>query len=237
MKIYSISENAITIEVGEGICERVNQDVHRLYLQLKQNPFWKDVIPAYNTVTVIYDLVEIRKKQPSALSFARGEVERAIQQASKATAPPNPRLVRVPVCYDQLFGLDIHRFETEKNMSPEKLIEQHTAKIYRVFMIGFLPGFPYMGIVDPQIALPRLQKPRTRVPAGSVGIAGEQTGIYPVDSPGGWNIIGRTPLQLFNAEKESTVFFQPGDRVKFYPITKSEFENFDSSKVSLLYES
>jgi KipI family sensor histidine kinase inhibitor len=117
------------------------------------------------------------------------------------------------------------------------LIEQHTAKIYRVFMIGFLPGFPYMGIVDPQIALPRLQKPRTRVPAGSVGIAGEQTGIYPVDSPGGWNIIGRTPLQLFNAEKESTVFFQPGDRVKFYPITKSEFENFDSSKVSLLYES
>jgi inhibitor of KinA len=220
MKIYSISENAITIEVGEGICERVNQDVHRLYLQLKQNPFWKDVIPAYNTVTVIYDLVEIRKKQPSALSFARGEVERAIQQVSKATAPPNSRLVRVPVCYDQLFGLDIHRFETEKNMSPEKLIEQHTAKIYRVFMIGFLPGFPYMGIVDPQIALPRLQ-----------------TGIYPVDSPGGWNIIGRTPLQLFNAEKESTVFFQPGDRVKFYPITKSEFENFDSSKVSLLYES
>ena len=115
---------------------------------------------------------------------------------------------------------------TQKNIPVEEIIQLHTATIYHVYMIGFLPGFAYMGKVNQKIASPRRSQPRTSVAAGSVGIAGEQTGIYPLTSPGGWNIIGRTPIKIFDAGKEDAALFQPGDEVSFYSITEDEFENY-----------
>jgi len=130
--------------------------------------------------------------------------------------------------------MNADRILKEKNVSLEELIEVHSSKSYHVFMIGFLPGFAYMGPVDPRIATPRIPTPRTQIVAGSVGIAGEQTGIYPLSSPGGWNIIGRTPLKVFDPNSTQPVLFQTGDQVKFIPITKEEFKSFDHSTLNVI---
>ena len=131
---------------------------------------------------------------------------------------------KIPVCYDPVFAPDIMLIAEQKGLTPADVIEIHVSKIYRVYMIGFLPGFAYMGSVDSSIATPRLEKPRQLVMAGSVGIAGNQTGIYPLDSPGGWNIIGRTPIKLFDINSRDPCYFNPGDTVQFMPITRHAFE-------------
>lgn len=229
MTIYAINEFTLAVKVGEGLSEQVNERVHALYRQLKQNPVWSDVIPAYNTVTVVYDPLALRHANTSASVFAASLLQEAIDQSTEGFGFAS-RLLEIPVCYDSSFALDLPLIARKKKISHQQVVTLHTETTYRIYMIGFLPGFAYMGKVDGRIASPRLTKPRTWVPAGSVGIAGEQTGIYPVDSPGGWNIIGRTPLPLFDIRKPNPVFFEPGDRVRFFPVSKSEFEAFDVAK-------
>jgi inhibitor of KinA len=127
------------------------------------------------------------------------------------------------VCYGEKYAWDINEIAKEKSIPVDEIIRLHTAKKYRVYMIGFLPGFAYMGEVDEKIAIPRKAQPRTSVEGGSVGIAGMQTGIYPIDSPGGWQIIGKTPLKLFDKERDDPVLLKPGDEIEFYSITENEF--------------
>jgi inhibitor of KinA len=134
-------------------------------------------------------------------------------------------LINIPVCYDPEFGPDLENLAREKNITTEDVIRIHTSKPYRVFMLGFLPGFAYMGEVDERISMSRKNQP-VPVAAGSVGIAGKQTGIYPLLSPGGWQIIGRTPVHLFNKEKEQTTLLKAGDRVQFIPVSKNEFTRY-----------
>ena len=131
-------------------------------------------------------------------------------------------IMNIPVCYDEEFGVDLQRIVEEKKLSKDEVIRLHCGKQYRVFMLGFLPGFPYMGEVDEKIAMPRKSEPKA-VAAGSVAIAGRQTGIYPLASPGGWSVIGRTPLKLFDPEKERPTLLNAGDTVEFYSISKEEF--------------
>jgi inhibitor of KinA len=131
-------------------------------------------------------------------------------------------LIRIPVCYDPAFAPDMIRLSAAKKCTPEELIGLHTAATYKVYMLGFLPGFAYMGGTDERIAMPRKPQP-VKVMAGSVGIAGRQTGIYPLDSPGGWHIIGRTPLRMFDPAAKKPVLLNTGDRVQFYTISKNEF--------------
>jgi inhibitor of KinA len=138
------------------------------------------------------------------------------------------RTLKIPVCYEAAFAPDLAELATEKNLTTDEVIRLHTNTVYRVYMIGFLPGFPYMGKVDGRMATPRRSSPRTSIPAGSVGIAGEQTGIYPLSSPGGWNIIGRTPIRLFDKDRPEPVLLQPGDAVQFYSITEDEFNDQQS---------
>jgi inhibitor of KinA len=138
------------------------------------------------------------------------------------------REIQVPVCYSGRFAPDMQLLCKQKGLSTEEVVHLHCSRIYRVYMLGFLPGFTYMGKVDERIAIERKERPRSEVPAGSVGIAGVQTGIYPMDSPGGWQIIGRTPLQLFTKQSEHPVLFAPGDRVKFYSISENEFKDHQS---------
>ena len=191
-----------------------------------------DIIPAYASLTIVYDVVAIRKQYPSAYEWVRGELERALE-IIKEDRIVSVRTIQIPVCYDLSFAPDSKRLAIERKISIEKLIELHTQQTYRVYMIGFLPGFAYIGTVDDRIASPRLKKPRTHVPAGSVGIAGNQTGIYPLDSPGGWNIIGRTPVNLFNVLVADPVLLQSGDEINFFSIAKEEFETFDQNKFNL----
>jgi inhibitor of KinA len=137
-----------------------------------------------------------------------------------------PREISVPVCYESPHAPDLATAAELKGLSTEAFIRIHSSVSYRVYMLGFLPGFAYMGEVDESIVLPRKDTPRTVVPKGSVGIAGKQTGIYPTGSPGGWQLIGRTPIRLFDPEAANPAFFQPGDIVRFYSITADEFENY-----------
>lgn len=134
------------------------------------------------------------------------------------------REVHIPVCYDKEFGLDLERLSEIHNLSIKSIIAHHTKRIYPVYFIGFLPGFPYLEGLNPMISTPRKEKPRSIVRAGSVGIAGDQTGVYPLDSPGGWNIIGRSPISFFDIKKDSPSLLKAGDQIKFFEISREEFD-------------
>ena len=234
---YALGEGALTVSFGDSINKEYSKQVFQLYHRLLQyeKKFWLDLIPAYTTLTIVYDASTIQEKTPSVWvrEFVKGLLETEIK-----SLPTLTRQVTIPVCYATDFALDTKLLCDKHNISHERLVQLHTAMTYTVYMLGFLPGFPYMGSVDPRIATPRLSKPRTVVPAGSVGIAGEQTGIYPLESPGGWNIIGKTPLKLFDVLREQPVMLTPGDQVSFVAISQEEFENFDVTTFNLVqYES
>ncbi len=144
-------------------------------------------------------------------------------QSMPDSATTGGRHISIPVCYDLSLAPDIEFVASQHALTTQQVIALHTSTAYRVYMIGFQQGFPYMAAVDKQIATPRKSNPRTSVPAGSVGIAGDQTGIYPFTSPGGWQLIGQTPLQMFNKNNHQPTLLQPGDEVQFYPISLSAF--------------
>ncbi len=227
MQIFSLGDTAITIDLGNVISADLNEKVLAMEKWLQQHSFegMKELVVAYSSLTVYYDPFIIRKKyQPATLisHWVNEKLQEAFRQSSIQESN-SAKIHRIPVCYEEEFGIDLVQMTTRKKISIEKIIEWHTSKLYRVYMLGFMPGFPYMGEVDEQLATPRKQKP-VIVEAGSVGIAGTQTGIYPFKSPGGWNIIGRTPVSLFNKNEHPCVWLQPGDQVQFYSIIRAEFE-------------
>jgi inhibitor of KinA len=233
--IYPCGDSAITISFGETMDVKINERVHQLFTYLKKdNTHWLDVIPAYTSVTVFYNSAAMQRQGISVPhQWVKEKLERAAEGSLNIIAEKKRTLI-IPVCYHSSVAPDSKRVCDQSKISIEELVELHTQKSYRVFMIGFLPGFAYMGNVSDKIATPRLEKPRAQVAEGSVGIAGNQTGIYPLTSPGGWNIIGKTPLQLFAAKKalqenSSAVLFQPGDEVIFKSISKAEFDVFDAT--------
>lgn len=227
--IYSTGDHAISVSFGNEINIATHEKVIALFHQLRSAAIIgvKDIIPAYTTLTIVYDIKVIKKQTPlSVYACMYEKLERLLK-----TLEVQPALypcIEIPVCYDAVFGIDLPALSAQKNIPVEEIIQIHTATEYQVYMLGFLPGFAYMGTVDDRIAMERLSTPRTHVAAGSVGIAGNQTGIYPLDSPGGWNIIGRTPLLLFDATKEQPCLLQAGYRIKFIPINKEEFEYIKS---------
>ena len=228
-RILPLGDHALSIELGDIIDASINQQCIAIFHQLKEValPFIKDIIPAYASVTVVYDVAAIRKEQPSAYGFMKEKLEKLLSGIDTDQASSH-RKIEIPVCYDLSLGIDLQEMSQQKNISVEEIIRIHINKIYRVFMIGFLPGFAYMGSVDESIITARRTQPRTNVAAGSVGIAGEQTGIYPLDSPGGWNIIGQTPLKLFDAKREKPVLLEAGDEIQFAAIDINEFNNYNS---------
>ena len=227
--ISPLGENAISIEFGKKINMESHEKVMTLLhvLQHQPIPWIKDIIPAYTTLTIVFDAMMVYKLGPTASihSTVQEKLKQLLELCNSKIEAPS-RKIEIPVCYDQSFALDMEDMALHKNLSINEIIDLHVSKTYRVYLIGFLPGFPYMAAVDEKLTTPRLSSPRSNVPAGSVGIAGEQTGIYPLDSPGGWNIIGRTPLQLFDASKENPVFLQSGDEVSFKRIGMDEFLHY-----------
>ena len=223
--IFPLGDAALTIDFGNRIDDDINQKVLQLFHRLQHlSPFIRDVIPAYSSLTVYYDVMGMHTKEKTAFEVIKEIVTPLVNEKSESVI--TGRKISIPVCYAPSYAPDLLEVALQKHITPAEVIQLHTAKAYRVYMIGFLPGFPYMGKVDKRIATPRRSQPRNTVPAGAVGIAGEQTGIYPLTSPGGWNIIGQTPLRLFDAAKKEPVLLQPGDEVTFYTITEDEFINY-----------
>jgi inhibitor of KinA len=223
--IHCCGDHSATISFGNIIEPSTNEKVFAVFQQLKALNIEgvKDVIPAYTTMTVVYDIEKIKTQtSKTAYSFICDKIKSVIDDAQVSEL--NKLIIEIPVCYDKDFGADLERVAQHTQLSIDEIIQIHTSKTYHVYMLGFLPGFAYMGIVDERISTPRLIIPRTNVAAGSVGITGSQTGIYPLDSPGGWNILGRTPFTLFDVRKEQPCLLQPGNTVKFISITKATFD-------------
>ena len=228
-RIFPSGDASITLDFGNTINETINKEVIAKFKQLQIHPlpFMIEAVPAYSSLTVYYNVVAIKKKITGGLTafeWIRQQLEERWQQPVPDQVTTT-RLVNIPVCYEKEFALDAEKLTRIKNISIDEMIRIHSASSYRVYMLGFLPGFAYMGEVDEKIAMPRKKQPQP-IEAGSVGIAGRQTGIYPMASPGGWQIIGRTPLQLFDPEREEPTLLKAGDTVRFYSISKDEFNNY-----------
>ena len=230
-KISTLGETALIIDFGNTIDESINKLVHSLFYQLQHDPIpgMIEAVPGYSSLTIYYDILFIRNilnKQTTAFEWVTESLKKIIPKENIETGDPQI-LIKVPVCYEIEYAPDLSFIATQNEISPGEVIYLHTSMTYHIYMLGFLPGFAYMGMVDEKISSSRKQKP-VFVEAGSIGITGKQTGIYPFRSQGGWQIIGRTPLKLFDKEKINPVLFKAGDKVQFYSITKDEFEDIKS---------
>jgi inhibitor of KinA len=228
-KIRPLGDSALLIDFGNRMDESTNDLVLHLYNQLTLAPFdgMVEAIPAYSSLAVIYKVDSVLKNlkhNTIAYEVVQVFVEHLITE-NNFSEQVDVRQIRVPVCYDEKYGVDLAAISEKLKLSVREIICLHTSRSYRVYMLGFLPGFPYMGEVDPKLILPRKNKP-AKVTAGSVGLAGKQTGIYPLDAPGGWQIIGKTPISLFDQKNNIPVSFRAGDQITFYSISKDEFENY-----------
>ncbi len=186
-----------------------------------------ETVPGFLSLLVRFDALRLdydqayRELERLAKQALRGEAGSAC--AAKGAGSDTGRLVEIPVCYGGVYGEDLGFVAKNGGLTEEEVIRIHSGRDYRIYMLGFLPGFPYLGGMDPRLFTPRLSTPRVKIPAGSVGIGGEQTGIYPIESPGGWQLIGRTPLTLFSPETGGALPYEPGDRIRFVPISEEEY--------------
>jgi KipI family sensor histidine kinase inhibitor len=209
-KIVPLGDSSLLVQLGDEIDLAVNQRVHALADLVNMSALIGivETVPAYSTLLVHYD--------PLVLSFtrARDHVQAKLSVLNE-TISRKSRQIEVPVSYGGEQGPDLEFVASHCNLGFEQVIRIHSERTYTVFMMGFTPGYPYMGKLDDAIVTPRMETPRTHVPAGTVAIAGSQTGIYPIDSPGGWRLIGHTSLTLFDPASESPFLFSPGDQVRF----------------------
>jgi inhibitor of KinA len=229
-RIVAAGDAAFIVELENRIDSVVNDTAIALAkaIQTAAVPGVRDVVPTYRSVAIHFD--PLRTDYDALVARVNRCMEDGSPyQSETRRAYEDPPPVRVPVCYAGEFGPDLADVAAFAAVSEAEAVRLHTSRIYRVFMLGFMPGFPYMGIVDQRIAAPRLSTPRVRVPVGSVGIAGMQTGIYSVSTPGGWRIIGRTPLKPFDLSRGEPVLFKPGDAVQFYAIDPGEYARFESA--------
>ena len=214
------------ITLGDAIDERTHRLVRAAASRIRGDPppGFVDLVPAFVSIVVHYDpLVAARegigRPYERVASFLR---ERLTGLAVEALEPP--RVVEIPVCYGGELGPDLDDVARMHGLSPDEVVRLHSEPEYLVYMIGFMPGFAYLGGLPERIATPRRKTPRTAVPAGTVGIGGRQTGVYPLVSPGGWNLIGRTPLKIFDIARAEPTLLGTGDRVRFRPMTRAEFD-------------
>jgi inhibitor of KinA len=225
-RIYFINDYTASIDFGNVIDRKINAKAIAIFNYLTQHPIegMIEAIPAYSSVSVYFDIAAIRRKISShkkPYEWIQNKMNQVMVNEFEGFKTI-PDLIRIPVCYDEQFAIDLPWIAEQKKLTPEEIIRLHHAKQYHVYMLGFLPGFSYMGEVDERIVVPRKPEPQS-ISAGSVGIAGKQTGIYPLNSPGGWQIIGRTPLKMFDKNKLDPCLLKAGDSVQYYPITSDEF--------------
>jgi KipI family sensor histidine kinase inhibitor len=226
-RIEFLGDAALLLRFGDGIDAAINQRVHACAAALRAHaPDWLiDLTPAYACLALHVDVARIGGDDP--LESARAWLELWIERTQFDANETGMRTVEIPVAYGDQYGPDLAAVATHAGMTIEDVIARHTSAIYTVAMLGFAPGFPYLLGLDAMLAMSRLTTPRTHVAAGSVGIGGAQTGIYPQSGPGGWRLIGRTPLRLFDAQRDPPSFLQAGDRVRFVAIDAATFAAMD----------
>lgn len=227
MQAEPLAEDAWLLRFGDAIDADVNARVHAAAARLHANLAGVECVPAYASLLLRFDPAEWGDDDGC---FSERRLRDAIDAAMHQASAPEPALreVVIPVCYGGDSGEDLPEVAAYARLSPEEVIARHTGVAYRVAMLGFAPGFPYLLGLDPVLAMPRRSNPRTRVPAGSVAIGGQQTGIYPQVLPGGWQLIGRTPLRLFDLTAEAPSLLQPGDCVRFRAIGEDECRRLDT---------
>jgi len=220
MRMTLFGDAALLVEDEPAIDAAVNARILAISERVRGAcvPGVRDVVPAFASFAVHFD------PEHTDTAVLRALVTRLADDVRAEDVETHRDVLEVPVCYGGRFGPDLAAVAAWGRWGPLDVVAAHIGREYRVFMVGFLPGFPYLATVDRRIAMPRRDTPRPHVAAGSVGIAGLQTGVYPFDSPGGWQIIGRTPLQLFDPRREPPALFSAGQRVRFRPITPSDFD-------------
>lgn len=225
IEFETLSDEAWLLRLGETIDDALNARIHALAARLRtQAPAWlRDLVPAYASLAVFFDSNAIDAGAVRDWLQARCAQSPGVGDAVDDLESIQPRTVEIPVAYGGEFGPDLATSATELGVSASALIQRHSEALYSVAMIGFAPGFPYLSGLDPELALPRLATPRTQVAAGSVAIGGAQTGIYPRPGPGGWRLLGRTPLILFDPSRAQPSLLLPGDRVRFIAIDAAHF--------------
>ena len=220
---YIMGDRGLLLEFGDKISHEVNERVRRMALAIQAEaiegiietvPTYRSLLTIYNPLTLPLDQLKKRLQK--------------IEEGLRETPFPKPQLRRIPVVYGGAYGPDLEGVAKHCGISTEEVIRLHTSKPYFIYMIGFMPGYPYMGELPEALIMPRLKTPRLLVPKGSVAIAQKQTGIYSMESPGGWQVIGRTPVELFDPEKTPPALLQMGDLVQFYSISEEEFHDWNS---------
>jgi KipI family sensor histidine kinase inhibitor len=216
-RLSALGDSGLLLTFGEGIDPALNQRVHQFAALARAAglPGLLDLVPAYGTLAVHFE--------PRLWTWEALGADLCARVPLAGTGTPAPREVVLPVCYGGEFGPDLADLARHCGLTPEAVVARHTGAEYQVYFLGFAPGFPYLGGLDPALAAPRRATPRDRVPAGSVGIAGLQTGVYPLATPGGWQLLGRTPLPLFDPSGEEPCWLRPGDRLRFEAIGEDRF--------------
>lgn len=219
LRIACAGDSALLVELPPRIDPATSGRVIALAheLQVQYGASIRDAVVGYCSLTVYFDPLRV---DAAWLESAIRSTAADIEDADDAEGP----LVDVPVCYGGELGPDIATVAEFAKCSEQDVIALHSGTTYRVYVVGFIPGFPYMATVDPRLALPRRSSPRAKVPAGSVAVAAGQTGIYPAETPGGWHLIGRTPVKPYDASRPEPFLFRAGDRVRFYPIDRTAFD-------------
>ena len=224
-------DKAFFIEFGNAIAPELSRRVRRLLLAIQnvRIPGVIETVPAYRSLLIHYDPLKI---SPTEL---RDRLE-TLEQSAEDSEFPRPTVTEIPTVYGNEYGPDLEFVAKRNRLSPEEVVRIHTGNVYPIYMMGFIPGFAYLGGMSSRITTPRLGTPRSRIPGGSVGIAGSQTGIYPAESPGGWQLIGRTPIELFHPHKEPPALLQTGNYVIFVRITPQEFTRIKKEVQQGTYE-
>jgi inhibitor of KinA len=228
MKLEPLGDSAVVATLGSGIDPGTLASVLACSASIAsaRGRGIVDIVPAYSTVTVFYDPTQYAPSEGDAFGQVCRFVESCAPRAGARAHGAAAGIVEIPVCYGGELGPDLGTVAERAGMSADDAAALHAGADYLVYAIGFTPGFPYLGGLPGALSTPRRATPRPRVPAGSVGIGGAQTGVYPLESPGGWQIIGRTPFKLFRPRVDPAALLRPGDRVRFRPISQAEFDSW-----------
>ncbi|BBU41218.1 allophanate hydrolase [Aeribacillus pallidus] len=229
--IQPLGDTGIIIQFGTEISEAIYQQIRQYVYWLEQSCIEGIVewVPAYTTLAVFY--------RPNIISYDElSQKLLKIGENIESMPVPDPIVIEIPTLYGKEAGPDIQFVAETNGLSEEEVVKIHSSSDYLIYMIGFVPGFPYLGGMDKRIAAPRKKTPRSRIPAGSIGIAGEQTGIYPLETPGGWQIIGRTPVKLYDPQKQDPILLKAGDYIRFVPITEREYEKIEQQVLKGSYK-
>jgi len=229
LRIVPAGERAVVAEYGNLIDEKINDQVHALAGKLSGQPGIEELVPTFRSLLIYYDPLKKPYEELCDMILCADREKKKDQEKIGCR-------LRIPCCYGSHFGPDLADMEKHTGLTREEIIRIHSTTEYKVYMLGFLPGFVYLGGLDERLYMPRLSTPRVKIPKGAVGIGGSQTGVYPLDSPGGWRLIGSTPVDFYDPNRENPVLCKAGDVIRFEPVTSCDYYDIRQEILQGRYE-